>query len=218
MAEISASKTPPLYERYYKRPHTAPETLQSAVFGLPEWFAGEIRTAAFVSNPGCYPTGAILPLAPLVKEGIVDPNTFLSVRFPVFPVQEEAHLQICRLLKSTNRSAHTKSALTSIFRRSEASWKKFPGQKTHADLRAAPDSDHARHLYEHLFDIDRERLRAGHRSCIRKILQVRSFCPLLFIGHSGNKKCCTNELHRYRISKYFRKINNLSFSRSSTTL
>ncbi|MFZ1977448.1 MAG: N-acetyl-gamma-glutamyl-phosphate reductase [Bacteroidota bacterium] len=64
-----------LYERYYKRPHTAPEALQSAVFGLPEWFAGEIRTAAFVSNPGCYPTGAILPLAPLVKEGLVDPNS-----------------------------------------------------------------------------------------------------------------------------------------------
>lgn len=64
-----------LYERYYKRPHTAPEALQSAVFGLPEWFTDEIRSAAFVSNPGCYPTGAILPLAPLIKEGVIDPDS-----------------------------------------------------------------------------------------------------------------------------------------------
>ncbi len=64
-----------LYERFYKRPHTAPEALQSAVFGLPEWFADEIREAAFVSNPGCYPTSAILPLAPLMKENLVDPNS-----------------------------------------------------------------------------------------------------------------------------------------------
>jgi N-acetyl-gamma-glutamyl-phosphate reductase len=64
-----------LYERYYKRVHTAPEALQRAVFGLPEWFADEIRTADFVSNPGCYPTSVILPLAPLVKEGLIDPDS-----------------------------------------------------------------------------------------------------------------------------------------------
>lgn len=67
-----------LYKKYYKRDHTAPEALQQAVFGLPEWFANEIRTAQFVSNPGCYPTSVLLPLAPLVKEKLLDPARIIA--------------------------------------------------------------------------------------------------------------------------------------------
>jgi len=66
-----------LYKQYYKRDHTAPEALSEAVFGLPEWFANKIRTAQFISNPGCYPTSVILPLAPLIKEGILDSTSII---------------------------------------------------------------------------------------------------------------------------------------------
>lgn len=60
-----------LYEKYYKRVHSATKELKQAVYGLPEWNSKLIQSASFVSNPGCYPTSAILPLAPLLKEGII---------------------------------------------------------------------------------------------------------------------------------------------------
>jgi N-acetyl-gamma-glutamyl-phosphate reductase len=63
-----------LYERYYKRTHSAAALLKQSVYGLPEWNSSQIQSASLVANPGCYPTSAILPLAPLLKEGIIDSN------------------------------------------------------------------------------------------------------------------------------------------------
>ncbi len=64
-------KTAETYERWYKLPHTAQDYLEKAVYGLPELFREEIRTCQLLANPGCYPTGAILALAPiLIKEDI----------------------------------------------------------------------------------------------------------------------------------------------------
>ncbi|MGB2867594.1 MAG: N-acetyl-gamma-glutamyl-phosphate reductase [Bacteroidota bacterium] len=60
-----------LYETYYKTPHKAPDLLPRAVYGLPEWNRERIKSATLVANPGCYPTSAILPLAPLLKEGVI---------------------------------------------------------------------------------------------------------------------------------------------------
>ncbi len=65
-----------VFEKWYHK-HSAPELLPEAVFGLPELYRREIRTARFVANPGCYPTGAILGLAPALKEGIIDPDTII---------------------------------------------------------------------------------------------------------------------------------------------
>ena len=63
-----------LYQKYYKRNHTAENILSKAVYGLPEWNENKIKSATLVSNPGCYPTSAILPLVPLLKEGIIESN------------------------------------------------------------------------------------------------------------------------------------------------
>ena len=63
-----------LYEKYYKVEHTAKQLLPQAVFGLPEWNREKIKSASLVANPGCYPTSAILPIAPLLKEGIIQPH------------------------------------------------------------------------------------------------------------------------------------------------
>ena len=60
-----------LYEKFYKHEHKAKNSLQQAVFGLPEWNRQQIKSASLIANPGCYATSAILPLAPMLKEGIV---------------------------------------------------------------------------------------------------------------------------------------------------
>ena len=62
-----------VYEKYYQ-PHTDTENLANAVYGLPELFRSEIKGANLVANPGCYPTGAVLALAPMLKNGLIKPN------------------------------------------------------------------------------------------------------------------------------------------------
>jgi len=54
------------FERTYKVQHAAPALLERAVFGLTEFHRDEIARATLVANPGCYPTGALLGLLPLV--------------------------------------------------------------------------------------------------------------------------------------------------------
>jgi N-acetyl-gamma-glutamyl-phosphate reductase len=63
-----------LYEKFYKRQHTAKEKLTEAVFGLPEWNRSQIKSATLVANPGCYPTSALLPLLPILKERLIRSN------------------------------------------------------------------------------------------------------------------------------------------------
>lgn len=61
-----------VFEKFYKFTHPHPELIPEAVFGLCELYETSIRKARLVANPGCYPTSAILPLAPLLKSGIAD--------------------------------------------------------------------------------------------------------------------------------------------------
>jgi N-acetyl-gamma-glutamyl-phosphate reductase len=59
-----------VYEEWYGE-HEAPELLNGAVYGMPELYREQIRPARLVANPGCYPTAAILALAPLAREGLI---------------------------------------------------------------------------------------------------------------------------------------------------
>ncbi|TWU05837.1 N-acetyl-gamma-glutamyl-phosphate reductase [Stieleria varia] len=61
-----------LYESWYKVVHPWPDRIGKTAYGMPEFFAKEIADADLVANPGCYPTSAILPLAPLVQSGLID--------------------------------------------------------------------------------------------------------------------------------------------------
>lgn len=61
-----------LYEEWYGMRHEAPELLSEAVYGLPEVFRSAVKDARLVANPGCYPTGALLALAPLLRNGLVE--------------------------------------------------------------------------------------------------------------------------------------------------
>jgi N-acetyl-gamma-glutamyl-phosphate reductase len=60
------------YSQWYKERHTAPHLLKQAVYGLPEFYRDEIRTAQLVANPGCYPTAANLAIQPLIDAQVVD--------------------------------------------------------------------------------------------------------------------------------------------------
>jgi N-acetyl-gamma-glutamyl-phosphate reductase len=59
----------PTYERVYA-PHGAPDLLEGAVYGLTELNRERVAAAGLVANPGCYPTAALLALAPLVEAGL----------------------------------------------------------------------------------------------------------------------------------------------------
>jgi N-acetyl-gamma-glutamyl-phosphate reductase len=62
-----------VYEKWYC-PHTDPAGLAEAVYGLPEYFAEQIKPASLVANPGCYPTCAVLALAPVLQAGLIQPE------------------------------------------------------------------------------------------------------------------------------------------------
>ncbi len=60
------------YQRWYKEPHTQPELLAEAVYGLPEFCRSRIPGTRLISNPGCYPTAANLAIKPLIDAGAID--------------------------------------------------------------------------------------------------------------------------------------------------
>src|SRR5213079_3001871 len=60
------------YQQWYEHEHPDAERLGKTPYGLPELFGSQIPEAKLVANPGCYPTSAILPLAPLLKVGLIE--------------------------------------------------------------------------------------------------------------------------------------------------
>jgi len=66
-----------VYEEWYKVSHEAKELLKSAVYGLPELNRAAVRQASLIANPGCYPTSAILALAPLLKHKLINPRSII---------------------------------------------------------------------------------------------------------------------------------------------
>jgi N-acetyl-gamma-glutamyl-phosphate reductase len=65
------------YRKWYEHEHPDPERLGQTPYGLPELFGPLIPQAKLVANPGCYPTAAILPLAPLLKEGWIEGDNII---------------------------------------------------------------------------------------------------------------------------------------------
>jgi len=66
------------YENWYGFTHPAPQLLEPAVYGLPELYRSQVTSAKLVANPGCYPTSAILALAPVVREGLIEPDIIID--------------------------------------------------------------------------------------------------------------------------------------------
>lgn len=66
-----------VYEEYYQVKHTDTGNLAKAAYGLPELFREQIKDVDLVANPGCFPTGAMLALAPLLKEGLIETESVI---------------------------------------------------------------------------------------------------------------------------------------------
>ncbi len=65
---------PAVYEAWYNQPHSSPELLEVSVYGMPELHREAIKKTRLIGNPGCYTTCSILGLAPLLKNGVVEPK------------------------------------------------------------------------------------------------------------------------------------------------
>ena len=68
------------YETWYQTPHPCPDLLRTAVYGLPELHRDAIRSASLVASPGCYPTAAILSLAPLAKHQLLGEQVIIDAK------------------------------------------------------------------------------------------------------------------------------------------
>lgn len=66
-----------IYEKWYKIEHKSPQFIDEAVYGLCEINRDKVKGARLVANPGCYTTCSILTAYPLVKEGLIDPDTLI---------------------------------------------------------------------------------------------------------------------------------------------
>jgi len=61
-----------VFEKWYKLPHSCPDILRDAVYGIPELNREQIKSAKVIGNPGCYPTTVLLGLTPLLEQGLID--------------------------------------------------------------------------------------------------------------------------------------------------
>ncbi len=65
-----------VYEQWYVK-HNNPALAQTAVYGMPEIWREQVKTAKLIGNPGCYPTSITLGLYPLLKEGLIDVKSII---------------------------------------------------------------------------------------------------------------------------------------------
>lgn len=66
------------YKQWYGHDHPAPQLIGQAVFGLSEVYRDRLPGARLVSNPGCYATSVMLPLLPLLREGLVETDGIVA--------------------------------------------------------------------------------------------------------------------------------------------
>ncbi len=67
-----------VWKKWYGMEHACPELVAEAIYGLPEVYREQIRTARLVANPGCYPTVVQLGFLPLLKAGLADTDTLIA--------------------------------------------------------------------------------------------------------------------------------------------
>ena len=71
-------KSADTYREFYGHEHGAPDLLETAVYGLPEIYREKIRDARLVACPGCYPTSILLPVIPLLREKLIEPDSIIA--------------------------------------------------------------------------------------------------------------------------------------------
>jgi len=71
-------KSAEIYKEFYAHDHPAPELLKKSVYGLPEIYRDEIKKSLLIASPGCYPTSILLPLIPLLKDGLIKSSGIIA--------------------------------------------------------------------------------------------------------------------------------------------
>ena len=71
-------RSPDVYKEFYGHDHPAPHLLAKSVYGLPEVYREQIKASSLVASPGCYPTSILLPLLPLIRAGLIQPNSIIA--------------------------------------------------------------------------------------------------------------------------------------------
>ena len=110
-----------VFEKWYKMPHSCPDVLRDAVYGIPELNRGSIKSAKVIGNPGCYPTTVLLGLAPLLEQGYIDFSA---------PIVADA--------KSGVSGAGRKAEVATLFAESSDSMKAYgvAGHRHHPEIHA----------------------------------------------------------------------------------
>ncbi len=70
--------SPEIYREFYGHDHPAPDLLRKSIYGLPEIHRARIKDAMLVAAPGCYPTSILLPVIPLVRAGLINPQGIIA--------------------------------------------------------------------------------------------------------------------------------------------
>jgi len=110
-----------VFEQWYKMPHSCPDVLREAVYGIPELNRENIKSAKVIGNPGCYPTTVLLGLAPLLEKGYIDFSA---------PIVADA--------KSGVSGAGRKAEVATLFAESSDSMKAYgvAGHRHHPEIHA----------------------------------------------------------------------------------
>jgi len=69
---------PAVYKEFYDHDHPAPALLKEAVYGIPEIHRDRLKSAKLIAAPGCFPTSIIVPLAPFLRAGWIEPDSIVS--------------------------------------------------------------------------------------------------------------------------------------------
>lgn len=100
------------FEKWYKMEHICPELLTNAVYGLAEIQREKIKNAQIIGNPGCYPTTALLGLAPLLKaqndkgQALIDPYIVIDAKSGISGAGRQAKMNMIFSETSDNFSAY----------------------------------------------------------------------------------------------------------------
>lgn len=189
-----------VYAEFYGHTHPAPELLDEAIYGLPEIRAAEIAAARLVASPGCYPTSVLLPLLPLLRENLLEPDTIVANSMSGVSGAGKKGGPHSAVLRMHRKRPRLRAAETSALVRDRAGtldrrWPKnchfLPAASHSGDFRDRDDDD---------CKAPRRRLAGRDRSCAGASVCERSVRAFAREGRlRGHKERHPHQLHRHRL-------------------
>ncbi len=95
-----------LFFKAYGEHHPNPKLQSEAVYGLAEWYKDKIKSADLIANPGCYPTASLLPILPLLKEGVITKDIVINALSGISGAGRSATTNTMFVKRSENANAY----------------------------------------------------------------------------------------------------------------